>query len=69
MESNRHDFYELRIEENKKASKALDKMKKMEGKKKKKHILKMGKTIIITHNKERLKEYEEYIKNNTYGKI
>lgn len=69
MESNRHDFYELRVEENKKSNKALDNMKKIEAKKKKKHILKFGKTIVITHNKERLKEYEEHIKNNTYGKV
>ena len=69
MESNRHDFYELRVEENKKSNKALDNMKKIEAKKKKKHILKLGKTIVITNNKERLKEYEEHIKNNTYGKV
>ena len=69
MESNRHDFYELRVEENKKSNKALDNMKKIEAKKKKKHILKLGKTIVITHNKERLKEYEEHIKNNNYGKV
>ena len=61
MESNRHDFYELRVEENKKSNEALDNMKKIEAKKKKKHILKLGKTIVITHNKERLKEYEEHL--------
>ena len=61
MESNRHDFYELRVEENKKSNKALDNMKKIEAKKKKKHILKLGKTIVITNNKEILKEYEEHL--------
>lgn len=66
---NYHPIYSQNVDDNSKAKKALAIAKEIERKAKNVHVLRMGKTVVVTSNTERLKEFEKHLETGIYGAI
>lgn len=66
---NYHPIYSQNVDDNSKAKKALASAKEIERKAKNVHVLRMGKTVVVTSNAERLKEFEKHLETGIHGTI
>lgn len=66
---NYHPIYSQNVDDNSRAKNALKKAKEIEGKAKEVHVLRRGKTIVMTSNKDRLTDFEKYLNSGLNGKV